>query len=337
MVLLLTPCFMPAFQDGSDGTNHWLRIVRQELGGPADFFLDLQSTTECEHLVRLCAQFRTPVLIIGHGSNILFLDQGVRGIVARMGAKTIYLEEPTGKGALAVVEAGCTWVELIEEVAQHGWGGLDFGREIPGTVGGAIVTNAGFHNEAIGQYVQWVEVLDARGCNAEEEGEWAVPQVRRYTQADLQLSNRQSRFREQRRAHITASGQLVPAPRPLIAPPEIILRLGVRVPRTKGQPPVPRQPDERGGRKRQIEAFAGHVGPLFQDPIGEKASQLIAQGGRDAWRKGVVQVSAYDANFLVNRGGAQAADIARMIVAIHQQVLTQTGIDLAVDLELYDA
>lgn len=301
------------------------------IGGPADFFLDLQSTAECERLVRFCADVRVPLLIIGNGSNILFTDQGVRGIVARMGAKTFRLEDEGQKGALAIVDAGLTWSELVKESARHGWGGLGFGHEIPGTLGGAIVTNACFQNTTIGQYVQWVEILDARGCNAEEEGELSFPQLRRYTQADLQLGNRQSRFREQQRAGITATGQLLPAPHPLITPPEIILRLGIRVQRGNAQ----QQTEPGGGHRRHIDVFAGYIGPLFKD-LGEvKASQLIERVGVDAWQRGTVQLATQNANFLVNRGGACAADITDMIIAIHQQVLAQTGIHLEVDLEVY--
>ena len=304
------------------------------VGGPADIFLDLESTTECEELVRFCAEARVPLLIIGNGSNILFPDQGVRGIVARMNAKTFRLEEEGENGAIAIVDAGFTWPELIERLAQHGWGsGLHFAHKIPGTVGGALVTNAGFSNAVIGQNVQWAEILDARGCNAEEEGgEWAVPQVRRYTQADLQFGNRQSRFRERQRARITASGQLLPAPHALITPPEIILRLGIRVHRGGEH----QQPGESGRVQRPIESFAGYIGPLFKDPGEGKASQLIEQAGVDRWRKGPVQVSEYNANFLVNQGGAWAADIITMIVTLHQQVLARTGIPLEVDLEVYD-
>jgi len=307
------------------------------VGGPADFFLDLHTADECEQLVCLCAQSRIPLLIIGNGSNILFTDQGVRGIVARMGAKTSRLEEQQDGSALVVIDAGITWPDLIEEMARHGWGGLEFGLGIPGTLGGAIVTNAGFHQEEISQHIQWVDVLDARGCNIEEEGTFAFPQWRRYTQADLQLGHRKSRFREQHRAQITASGQLVPAPRALIAPPEIILRLGVSVRKDDAQHIAQLCAGCQADAMSQIHAFARHIGPLFKDPSGRKASQLIEQTGMRTLRREKVQVSAQNANFLVNQGSARATDITTAMVAIHQQVLAQTGIDLEIDLEVQGA
>jgi UDP-N-acetylmuramate dehydrogenase len=307
------------------------------VGGPADFFLELHTPEEGEYLVRLCAQIRFPLLVIGHGSNILFTDRGVRGIVARMASKGYRVEEQEGNAARVVVGAGMTWPELAEELAHQGWTGVEWSSGIPGTLAGAMVTNAGAHNEEIGRHVQWVDVLDARGCNASAEGEVAMPQRRRYSQADLQLGNRQSRFREQRRARITASGLLVPAPRALIAPPEIILRLCLNVHRADGLPLAQRQPAFRAAHRRQIDVFTGHVGPLFKDPLGMKASQVIEQAGMNGARRGAAQVSTHNANYLVNQGGARASEMAELLVAIHQQVLTRLGINLEVDLELHGA
>lgn len=304
-------------------------------GGPADFFLELESAEEVEQLVRLCCQFRIPLLVIGHGSNILFTDQGVRGIVACSRAKGYRLEGPTPVAALAIIDAGVNLSEASEQLAREGWSGLEFGAGIPGTLAGAVVTNAGDHNEEIGQHLHWVEVLDARGCNLREGGELAFPQSRRYSQNELRLGNRKSRFREQRRAQISTSGQLVPAQRPLISPSEIILRLSVSVYGDDKYHIQQRVAEARASHPLQIDLFTGHIGPLFKDPFGHKASQLIEQAGGGAWSQGEVHVSERNANFLVNQAEASASEIASMIVEIHQQILSLWGIDLEVDLELY--
>lgn len=304
-------------------------------GGPADFFLELESTEEVERLVRLCCQFHVPLLMIGNGSNILFADQGVRGIVARLRMKGYRLEGSTPIAALAIVHAGMSLSEVSEQLAQEGWSGLEFGAGIPGTLAGAVVTNAEFHNEEIGRHLHWVEVLDARGCNRQEGDELAFPHRRRYDQSELHLGNRKSRFREQRRARINASGQLVPAPRPLIAPEEIILQLSVTVYKGDTYHIQQRVADARASHPRQIDSFAGHIGPLFKDLPAHRASQLIKQAGREAWSQGAVHISAHNANFLVNQAGATASEIASMIVQIHQQILASFGINLEIDLELY--
>jgi UDP-N-acetylmuramate dehydrogenase len=275
------------------------------VGGPADFFVELQSSEEAEHLIYFCVQSRIPLLVIGNGSNLLFTDHGVRGIVASMGSKLYRLEEQHQDSALVVIDAGMTWADLVREMAQQGWGGLEFGAGIPGTLGGAIVTNAGAHNEEIGRHVQWVEVLDARGSTVGDEETFALPQLRRYTQAELQL--------------------------------EIILRLAVSAYKEDQQHIEQRLAQFRGSHRREIGTFAGHVGPLFKDPLGMKASQVIEQAGRKGLRRGKVQVSARNANFLVNLGGARASEMTSMIVEIHQQVLSRMGIDLEVDIELYGA
>jgi UDP-N-acetylmuramate dehydrogenase len=304
-------------------------------GGPADFFLELQSTDEVIQLVTFCCQFRLPLLVIGNGSNVLFTDRGVRGIVACMRTKSLYIEEGFQSKTQSIAEAGMTWPSLVQEMAEQNWGGLEFGVGIPGTLGGAIVTNAGAHNEEIGKHIKWVEVLEARGCNLAEEGTVSIPQVRRYTQADLQMGNRKSRFREQRRAQITSSGQLLPAPRDLISPPEIILRVCIPVQKTDATSIEQLQKKISTSHQLQVASFAGHIGPVFKDPAGAKANLLIEQAGLKASKKGSVQLSPHHSNFLVNRGGASASEIAAMMVEMHQQVLTQTGVDLEVDLELY--
>jgi UDP-N-acetylmuramate dehydrogenase len=93
--------------------------------------------------------------------------------------------------------------------------------------------------------------------------------------------------------------------------------------------------DARASHPLQIDAFAGHIGPLFKDPLGYKASELIEQAGGKAWCQGKVHVSAHNANFLVNQAGATASEIASMIVEIHQRIMALWRIDLEVDLELY--
>lgn len=304
-------------------------------GGPADFFLELEKTEEVERLVRLCCQFRVPLLVIGNASNILFTDQGVRGIVAHLRTQGYQLEMPTSISTLAIVDAAMTWQEASEQLAQEGWSGLEFGVGIPGTLAGAVVTNAGAHNEEIGPHLHWVEVLDARGCNLAEEGELSPPQRRRLSRSELQLGDRKSRFREQRHAQISTSGQLVPAPRPLIAPSEIILQVAVTVYKSDKYHIQQRVAQARTSHPLQIDSFAGHIGPIFKDPFGHKASQLIEQAGKKAWSQGKVHISEHNANFLVNQAGATASEIARMIVEIHQQVLALLRIDLEIDLELY--
>src|SRR5579859_2345669 len=147
------------------------------VGGPADVWVSLDSREELMNLVRRCAERRWPLLLVGNGTNTLYADAGVRGIVARIALDEYSIEDHGDGMALLLAEAGVSWPRLLNELAPLGWGGLEFGPGIPGTLGGAVISNAGAHHGDLGQVLEWVEVLDAR---SDFEGQPAVPTIRRY-------------------------------------------------------------------------------------------------------------------------------------------------------------
>src|SRR5256886_5484952 len=220
------------------------RVRRNELlahhsafgvGGPADVWISLTSKEELLDLVRLCAERRYPLLITGNGTNVLFADSGVRGIVARVALDGYHLEGDGDDTALLIAEAGLSWPRLLHELAPLGWAGLEFGVGIPGTLGGGVISNAGAHNDDLGQVLEWIEVLDARGCNVAEEDQLAVPLMRRYLHDELDLGYRHSRFRQQRQVRFDKQGHLVLPPRGMIEPAEIIMLLGIHLHRSATQ------------------------------------------------------------------------------------------------------
>jgi UDP-N-acetylmuramate dehydrogenase len=301
------------------------------IGGPADLWVLLESMEELVQLVNTCAEEHYPVLIIGNGSNVLFSDAGVRGIVAKVATHSFTVENLGNRHGLLIADAGISWSRLAYELAEMGWGGLEFGADIPGTLGGGIVSNARAHNEDVGQRLQWLEVLDARGANVDGEDTIAYPMVRRYEYDELDLSNRHSRFRVQRCASFDKDGQLVPSIRAMIEPGEIILRLALTL--------YLDDPEHLHQRLKLYKAMHEqsrqcHAGPLFKNPFGQDASHLIERAGMRGRMLGNVQVSSSDANYLVNLGEAHATDVIALLTLIHRQVLEQLHVNLAVDLEL---
>src|SRR5262249_41492267 len=138
----------------------------------------------------------------GEGTNILYADTGVRGIVAHLACQNYRIEDQDHERATVIAEAGVHWARLLHQIVPNGWGGLEFGVGIPGTLGAGIVSNAGEHHQDLGQALEWIEVLDARGCNTQEKHQLTQPIVRRYQRDELDLGYRHSRFRETRYAHI---------------------------------------------------------------------------------------------------------------------------------------
>src|SRR6266487_4879654 len=302
------------------------------VGGPADIWVSLQSRRELIGLVHLCAEGHWPLLIGGNGTNVLYADAGVRGIVAHVAATNYHIENNGDDTALLVADAGVSWSTLLHELAPQGWGGLEFGVGIPGTLGGAVISNAGAHNHELGQVLEWIEVLDARGCNTPEENDVGIPLVRRYEHDELDLSYRHSRFREQRYIRFDEHGHYIFPTRGMIEPAEIVMQLGIRLHRAEPEQLQTTIADHKRYRK-QTEPPPYRAGTVFKDPPGHDADTLITQAGMRGKTHRHAQISTHHANYIVNLGGAQAADIAALIRETRQRVLEKFGVVLELDVE----
>ncbi len=311
------------------------------VGGPADLWLTLETRHELNDLITLCAHERWPLLVVGAGTNILYADSGVRGIVASLALQDYVIEEQADRSAIVVAEAGLRWSHLLEVLVPSGWGGLEFGAGIPGTLGAGIVSNAGAHNQALGQALEWIEVLDARNCNHEVQESVLFPVMAhyRYTREELNLGYRHSRFREHRLAHIDPRGHLVFPERGLIEPAELVVALGLRV-HKQNPAALMAEVEQLRQKRRYIDPAQTHLGTIFKDPqdlteaAGKTARELIEQAGGAGITRGNAQISPHNANYIVNLGGATAADILALIIEAHQQVLSTCGIHLALNVEL---
>ncbi len=303
------------------------------VGGPADLWLSIETRQELSVVVSLCAQHDWPLLVVGAGSNILYADAGVRGIVARLAFHSYRIEELTDGSATVIAEAGVRWAHLLHDLVPLGWGGLEFGVGIPGTLGGGIVSNAGAQNQDLGQALEWIEVLDARGCNCAEQGQLTIPLERRYQRDEVDLGYRHSRFRVRRYTHVDESGQLVFPPKSLIEPSEIVLALGLHL--SHQDPKVLcAQLDAQKQYRTSADPAHRHTGSIFKDPPGTTAQVLIERAGLRGKTHGKARISEQNANYIVNQGGKCAGDIAALMVEAHQQVFQQFGIDLALNVDL---
>ena len=324
----------PHFQERIRHDELLARYCTFGVGGPADIWVSLETREELVDLVRYCAERHWPLLITGNSTNVLYADAGVRGIVARVACKAYRIEDQGDGTALLLADAGVSWPHLLQELAPLGWGGLAFGIGIPGTFGGGVISNAGAHNEELGQVLEWIEVLDARGVREEDEDGFTLPLTRRYQHDELNLSYRHSRFREERRVRFDERGRLIPARRRMIDPPEIVLMLGIRLHREdpeKLHAEIARYKQYR----KMTEPPQRHTGAIFKDPPGDQASRLIALANLKGKKHGKAQIAESNANYIVNEGGAPASDIAALMVEVHQHVLDQCGVDLELDCELH--
>ncbi|TMC24056.1 MAG: UDP-N-acetylmuramate dehydrogenase [Chloroflexi bacterium] len=319
--------------------SHWgERVKRNErlsrhstfgVGGPADVWVSLETCEDVQGLVAICAEHRWPVLFVGNGTNLLFADAGVRGIVARIAINGYTIEDHGDGTALLVAGAGVSWPRLLNELAALGWAGLEFGPGIPGTLGGGVISSAGAHGSDLGQVLEWVSVLDARQC-----AEYPVaPVVCRYQRAELELGYRHSRFRAQRRVQFDEDGYPIATPHKLIEPAEIVTQLGVRLHRADSQQLRTLIEEYKLHRKR-TQPPQQSAGSVFKNPAGDHAGRLIEAAGLKGMMHGRAQISERHANFIVNLGGASAADVAALIREAHNRVWERFCIDLELEVEL---
>ncbi len=300
------------------------------VGGPADVWVSLDTQEHLLKLVRMCAERRWPLLLVGNGTNTLFADAGVRGIVARIALSGYSIKDNGDDTALLVAGAGISWPRLLNELAPLGWGGLEFGPGIPGTLGGGVISNAGAHNGELGQALEWIEVLDARGSSEED---FTFPQVRRYLHDELDLSYRHSRFRAGRRVQFDERGYPLAAPRKMIEPAEIIMQLGVRLRRDDPQR-LRSLIDQYKQHRKRTQPPQQSAGSVFKNPPGDFAGRLIEQAGMKGVVQGGAQISERHANFIVNVGSASAADVATLIMEARNRVREQFGVELELEVEL---
>ncbi len=302
------------------------------VGGPADVWVSLDSSRELIDLVRMCSEEQWPLLLVGNGTNILFADAGVRGIVARIVLDNYTIEDHGDNTAFLVAEAGVSWPRLLNELTALGWGGLEFGPGIPGTLGGGVISNAGAHNSDLGEVLNWIEVLDARGASTTQDGV-SVPMIRRYLHDEIDLSYRHSRFRARRRIGFDTQGYPIVPPRDLIEPSEIILQLGIRL-RQEDPEKLRATIEEYKRHRKMTQPPQKSAGSVFKNPPGDYAGRLIDQAGLKGKTHGKAQISKRHANFIVNLGGASAADIVALIVEARNHVHEQFGVDLELEVEL---
>ncbi len=185
------------------------------VGGPADAWVSIRREDDLLPLVALARQHAWPLMLVGNGTNVLYADAGARGIVARMAIDAWRLDEVDGEHAILHAGAGASLPKLVNDLAERGLAGLEWGAGVPGTIGGAIVSNAGAHGACTGDTLRTARVLFTGAAGA-------PPVVRELSAAELDLEYRHSRFRAARRVDFDDDGRPVAAPRAAIEPPEMI-------------------------------------------------------------------------------------------------------------------
>ncbi len=296
------------------------------VGGPADAWLSAEHEEDLLTLISLAARHRWPVLLVGNGTNLLYMDAGVRGIVVQNSLSHWELTTLDEQTARLAGGAGVNIPKLVNDLAAQGWSGLEWGAGVPGSLGGAVISNAGAHGSSLSDTLQSVRVLDARDLEA-------GPQVRDYTLEEAQMRYRDSRFRSHRRIEFDQEGRPLPPPRGLIEPAEIVLSVTCLLRRDDVETIKARVARYRQHRK-ETQPPQASAGSVFKNPPGDYSGRLIEAAGLKGTQIGKAQISPRHANFIVNLGGARASDILALIALARRTVHERFGIDLELEIEL---
>jgi UDP-N-acetylmuramate dehydrogenase len=268
---------------------------RFRVGGPADYFAVASGVDEIESALAFARDRGIPYFIYGGGSNLFFDDAGFRGLVLRLQGGSYKI---LSSGRSVLVSAGFDLPLLVRQVAEHDLGGIEFLGNIPGTVGGAVVGNAGCYGRAIVDVLANVEVYNT-----------ASLQVERMQPGEIGFSYRHSRFKEdQQRIVLNA-----------------VLNLKLR----PGSEVLAEVNTELLSRLRKHPHEAWCAGSFFKNPSRERpAWRVITEAGMAHAREGGAALSKMHANFLVNTGGATCADIISLVRKVQHAVRAQLGLEL---------
>ncbi|MBQ1502198.1 MAG: UDP-N-acetylmuramate dehydrogenase [Firmicutes bacterium] len=263
-----------------------------KIGGPADIFVLPGNERELASVLALAERHDVPWLVVGNGSNLLVGDKGVRGIVIKLADS---FSTAVWKGLDVQAGAGMLLGTLALEAAERSAAGLEFARGIPGSLGGAIRMNAGAYGYSLSDLVTDVTVVDMQGNVS------AIPR------SELTFDYRESS---------------------LFRMEAVVTRVGLRL-----------QPGDREDimqRMKEYQRKRGHAQPLefpscgsvFRNPPNDHAGHLVEMCGLKGTRIGNAQVSPKHGNFIVNLGGASAADVRELIEQIQKGVCDYTGVQL---------
>ena len=261
------------------------------IGGEADLFFTVNSVEAATVLTQKLQRLSIPYYIIGNGSNLLISDEGIRGAVISLSG----LCEIKADGERIFCGAGATLSKVCCEARDESLSGLEFAYGIPGTVGGALVMNAGAYGGEMADVVESALVLRRDGTLLE------MPV------SQMDLSYRESVFKE--------SG-------------DILLRVTFLLQKGK-QEEISGKMKELAAKRREKQPLEyPSAGSTFKRPQGYYAGALIEKNGLKGFRAGDAAVSEKHAGFVINLGNATCKDVLSVIESVQKKVFEADGVRL---------
>jgi UDP-N-acetylmuramate dehydrogenase len=261
-------------------------LTTYRVGGPAQWFVAPHSLEQLQASVQWAASEGVAITVLGAGSNLLISDHGLSGLVI----STRHLREQTlsAETATITVAAGKPLPRLCWQLAKQGWAGLEWAVGIPGTIGGAVVMNAGAHGESISDSLVEALILEPNGA------------IKTLSNAELEYGYRSSTLQGGQNIVLSATFSL-----------------------KAGQPAETVKATTEAHLNHRLTTQPYELpscGSVFRNPLPRTAGWLIENSGLKGFTMGGAQVAQKHANFIVNLGGATASDIYALIFHIQKQI-----------------
>jgi UDP-N-acetylmuramate dehydrogenase len=274
------------------------------VGGPADYLVTASSSQDLEAYVCFLWEEKIPFLLLGGGSNTLISDAGIRELVLINEAKEIKFLDRDNDYPLLWAESGASFGSLARRAGSRGWTGLEWASGIPGTVGGAVINNAGAFGSNVAEKLEMADILHPSGDSI-QRSKWSVDQ-----------------FAYDYRSSVIKSGEKQ----------AVVLSAAFKM--ELSTPAYVKGKISAIAEKRQSSQPSGaSLGSMFKNPPGDFAGRLIEATGLKGTRVGDVEISPLHGNFFLNRGNATAADIASMIAQVRDQVHERFGVELELEIQ----
>lgn len=264
------------------------------IGGPADVLAEPATEEQLAELIRACNQLGVAITLLGGGSNVLVGDGGIRGCVVKLGGSLASVVPEDG-GRTVRAGAGAAFPVLTRMCMGLGWPGSNGWVGTPGTVGGALIMNAGSREGELGDVVK---------------------SVRLYLEDNIVELDRAACGFAYRTSGFPRGG--------------ILLSTVLHCPQADPDQAVAIQDQGKGSlsRRKQTQPRQHSAGSIFKNPPGQFAGKLIEDAGLKGTTCGGACISEVHANFIVNTGGATAKDVVTLATRAQQVVLEKTGVTL---------
>lgn len=262
-----------------------------KVGGPADLFLMPQSRAELQAVLEICKESQKPLYIMGNGSNLIVRDKGYSGII--INTKALNQVETVGETLIA--EPGISLKDLANVALKEKLTGLEFASGIPGSLGGAVTMNAGAYDGEMKGVITSITVISEDGS------------LKTIPADQCNFGYRSSILQQHHWVLVSV---------------ELSLKNG------DYQQIVAKMLDLNNQRQSKQPLEYPSAGSTFRRPVGYYAGKLVQDAGFKGYAIGGAQVSEKHSGFVINKGGATAADILNLIGAIQAAVKEKFDVDL---------